>query len=184
MFRCAFLSVIFFAEFIRAADNKGGMPQLNPESFVSQIFWLTFLFFILFLLIHYFFLPKVIQIRKERQDTIDNYLNDAKRINDSINSIINEMKNDFDNAKNKQASELNKTLEENKIKLNKKISEINEDFENKKVQLDIDINKNRDSITSDLPSICVKLSDILYERVMKVKKQGNIEEFKRIIGEK
>ena len=94
------------------------------------------------------------------------------------------MKKDFNNAKNRQSSELNKALEENKIKLSKRVAEINEEFEEKKVQLDIDINKNRDSIISNLPSICVKLSDILYEKIMKDKKKGNINEFQKIIGEK
>ncbi len=184
MARCAFLSVIFFAEITRAADGKGGMPQLNPESFFSQIFWLTLLFVFLFSVIHYFFLPKILKIRKERDETINNYLNEAKKINDSINLIIDEMEKDFNNAKNRQSSELNKALEENKIKLSKRVAEINEEFEEKKVQLDIDINKNRDSITSNLPSICVKLSDILYEKIMKDKKKGNINEFQKIIGEK
>ena len=123
------------------------------------------------------------KIRKERDETINNYLSDAKSINDSINSIIDDMKRDFDNAKNQQSSELREAFEENKKILDKKFLEINEEFEQKKIQLNKDIESNRISIISDLPSICVNLSDALYEKIMKDKKKGNVNEFKKLIGE-
>ena len=38
------LNIIIFLSFgnVFSADGKGGMPQLNPESFSSQLFWLFF----------------------------------------------------------------------------------------------------------------------------------------------
>ena len=37
----------------------GGMPQLNPEFWISQIFWLTISFGILFVILSKFILPKI-----------------------------------------------------------------------------------------------------------------------------
>jgi len=88
MIRCTLLIYFFLTENINAEESKGGMPQLNPESFTSQVFWLTLLFIILFLLNHYVFIPKLQKIRKKRDDTIDEQLKEAKRINDSMNTII------------------------------------------------------------------------------------------------
>jgi F-type H+-transporting ATPase subunit b len=41
-FQSIFLSFLFFMEAFAA--ESGGMPQLNPEFWVSQIFWLTLTF--------------------------------------------------------------------------------------------------------------------------------------------
>ena len=183
MIRNAFISVLLFAETLKAEDGKGGMPQLNPESFSSQIFWLVLLFLILFVLIHFFFLPKIENIRKKRDETIDNYLSEAKKINDSINQIISRINKDFEQAKNKQSDELRQNFEANKQILDKKVLEINSEFEKKKIQLNNDIESNRKSIISNIPRECVKISDILYEKIMGEKKKGDIDEFRKIIGD-
>jgi F-type H+-transporting ATPase subunit b len=41
------------------AAESGGMPQLNPEFWVSQIFWLTLTFGILYLVLSKLILPKI-----------------------------------------------------------------------------------------------------------------------------
>ena len=76
--KLALLFVVFFNQSISAAEGKGGMPQLNPESFSSQIFWLILFFFFLFLINHFIFLPKLEKIRSKRDKTIKDYLNEAK----------------------------------------------------------------------------------------------------------
>ena len=83
-----FLAILLIAPTIFSAETKGGMPQLNPESFSSQIFWLVTLFAILFIFIHFFFFPKLIKIRQEREKTVENYLQKANEINDSVNKIV------------------------------------------------------------------------------------------------
>ena len=44
------------------------------------------------------------------------------------------------------------------------------------------IEKNEKTILSNLPSICVSLSDNLYEKIMGEKNKGSIKEFKEIAG--
>ena len=96
MLRYIFPLYLLIFETISASVEKGGMQQLNPESFSSQIFWLTLLFIILFLVNHYFFLPKIKNIRKKRDETIQNYLDEAKKLNDSFNSLVEKMNKEFE----------------------------------------------------------------------------------------
>ncbi len=173
--------LILFAQTTKASEDKGGMPQLNPESFSSQIFWLVLLFLILFLLNHYVFLPRLKNIRKKRDKTIQSYLDEAKKINDSINIIVEKMKKDFDNAKNTQNSLLKKTFEENKKILDEKVIEINEEFEKKKKNLNNDIERKKEIIISEFPKLCLTLSDNLYEKIMGEKNKGNINEVKKFL---
>ncbi len=179
---------IFFSLFLivenLSAEEKGGMPQLNPESFTSQIFWLFILFALLFFFNHYLFLPKLKNIRKKRDEKIESYLIQAKQINESVNKIVEKMQKEFEDAKSEQNSTLKKTFDVNKEILDKKVLEINEDFEQKKDKLNSQINSNKKAILSDLPDICVRLSDILYEKIMGSKSKGSIKDFNKLFGDK
>ena len=183
MLRYLFLLYLLIFETISASEEKGGMPQLNPESFSSQIFWLTLLFIILFLVNHYFFLPKITQIKKKRDDTIENYLDEAKKLNDSFNSLVEKMNKEFEEVKNEQNALIKKTFEENKKIFDKKILEINNEFEDKKNKLQSDIEQNKEMITKELPKLCVNLSDNLYEKIMGQKTKGSVSDFKKLIGD-
>merc|ERR1712021_73138 len=66
-FHSIFLSFLFFME--ASAAESGGMPQLNPEFWVSQIFWLTITFGILYVVLSKLVLPKIsanLEIRKSQ----------------------------------------------------------------------------------------------------------------------
>ena len=90
-----FVNLIFLTKQINAAEGQGGMPQLNPESFTSQIFWLFFFFTLLFFLNHYYFLPKLEKIRAKREKTIEDFLSEAKKINNSVEKIMQDIEKDY-----------------------------------------------------------------------------------------
>ena len=183
MLRYTFLFYLLISDTISASEEKGGMPQLNPDSFSSQIFWLTLLFIILFLINHYFFLPKIKNIRRKRDETIQSYLDEAKKLNNSFNSLVEKMNKEFEEVKNEQNALIKKTFEENKKIFDKKILEINNEFEDKKNKLQSDIEENKEMITKELPKLCVNLSDNLYEKIMGQKTKGSVSDFKKLIGD-
>ena len=52
------------------AAESGGMPQLNPEFWISQIFWLTLTFGILYLVLSKLILPKISANLESRKSQI------------------------------------------------------------------------------------------------------------------
>ena len=56
-FQLIFLSFLFLGEAF--ASESGGMPQLNPEFWISQIFWLTLTFGTLYVILSKLILPKI-----------------------------------------------------------------------------------------------------------------------------
>ena len=54
----------------------------------------------------------------------------------------------------------------------------------KKNKHNTQIENNKEKILSELPEICVKLSDDLYEKIMKKKSKGSISEFRKLLDEK
>ena len=52
------------------AAEGGGMPQLNPEFWVSQIFWLSLTFGILYIVLSKLILPKISANLESRKSQI------------------------------------------------------------------------------------------------------------------
>ena len=62
-----FFSITFSVlvlSYSRAFAAEEGMPQLNPEFWVAQIFWLVLIFSTLYIAISKIFLPKIINVLK------------------------------------------------------------------------------------------------------------------------
>ncbi len=72
-FQLIFFNLFFYKEVFAA--ESGGMPQLNPEFWISQIFWLTLTFGILYIVLSKLILPKIsanLELRKSQiQENIE-----------------------------------------------------------------------------------------------------------------
>lgn len=169
----------FFSFKVFAAEESGGMPQLNPETFSSQLFWLGIFFVLMFIVNHYLFLPKIEKIRLLRKKTIDEYTSEAKEINDSIAKVIEKIETELKVAKDEYNSQIKKVYEDNRKIYENTLRDLNEKIETKKINHLKSLSKNEVSIRKNIPEICVDLSNKLYENIMNEKSSSNIEEFKK-----
>ena len=63
------------------------MPQLNPEFFVSQLFWLAVFFTFLFVFLWRVSLPRIATVLEKRQNKIDENLSSAKELQEQAMEI-------------------------------------------------------------------------------------------------
>ena len=126
------LIFIFVFQSITQGAESEGMPQLNPEFWISQIFWLTLTFGILFLVLSKFILPKIsanLETRKSQiLENIDIAEKQRKESEDKIKEyekIIlkskDEAKTLFSEARKKILSEINVKKETLENEINKEI---------------------------------------------------------------
>ena len=128
MIKKIFFQLIFFNFFFVKevfAAESGGMPQLNPEFWISQIFWLTLTFGILYVVLSKLILPKIsanLELRKSQiQENIEaaekqrkNSESKLKEYDDIIFKSKLEAKNIFKEAREKVLKNINskrKTLD-------------------------------------------------------------------------
>ena len=157
------------------------MPQLNPESFSSQIFWLFISFSILFLIIHFFLIPKLKKVRKKREETVDDYLSQTKKLNQQIDNIITQIDQELNNAKNSFNRKIKEELDKNKIIFENEVGLIEKDFEKKKDKLNSELLKSKNEIRNKIPKICMDLSSHLFQKILGDKIESDPKEFEKVV---
>jgi|MDSZ01.2.fsa_nt_gb F-type H+-transporting ATPase subunit b len=179
--RFALTFFLIISNELSGAESQGGMPQLNPDSFVSQIFWLTIFFVLLFVSLHYFFLPRIHNLRSQREKTVENYLTETKKLNEQIENIIKQIENELNEGKSFFESEVKKTTESYKKIFEQKIKEVDQNIEEKKLNFSKNLISSKKKIEDKIPKICINLSDQLYEKVIGEKIKGTEKEFGEVL---
>jgi F-type H+-transporting ATPase subunit b len=150
----------FFLKEVFAAES-GGMPQLNPEFWISQIFWLTLSFGILYVVLSKLILPKIsanLELRKSRiQENIESA--EKQRENSEIKlkefdeiilkSKIN-AKNIFKEAREKVIKDINSKKETLDNQINEEIKKAEKEIDLLKKSAPEKINKIAIEASSEL----------------------------------
>ena len=127
-FQSIFFSFFFIKEAFAA--ESGGMPQLNPEFWVSQIFWLILTFGIMYLVLSKLILPKISNNLETRKSQISENIEDAEKKRQQSDQkikdyekIIAEAKIEAKNIYNKAREKTLKDINIKKENLEKEIDE-------------------------------------------------------------
>jgi F-type H+-transporting ATPase subunit b len=142
MIKKIFFQLIFFNFFFIKevfAAESGGMPQLNPEFWISQIFWLTLTFGILYVVLAKLILPKISANLELRKSQIQENIEAAEKQRESSETKLKE----YDNIVFKSKLEAQNILKAAREKL---IQEINSKKENLDKQIDEEIKKAENEI--------------------------------------
>ena len=139
IFFFSLITNFFFTKKIFAAES-GGMPQLDPEFWISQIFWLVLTFGVLYIVLSKLILPKISANLELRKSQIQENIEAAEKQRESSEAKLKEFdgiilkskieeKNIFKDAREKVIKNINSKKEI----LDKQI-----DDEIKKAEIEID----------------------------------------------
>ena len=143
------------------SSESGGMPQLNPEFWFSQIFWLIIAFGLLFIVLSKLILPKIsenLEVRKsqilenieaaeKQRETSENKIKEYEKI---IIDSKNEAKNYFSKAREKILKDIDKKRETLKNEINKEIKKTEKEITDLKNKSPEKINKIAIETSSNL----------------------------------
>ena len=158
-FQSIFFNFFFFREVFAA--ESGGMPQLNPEFWVSQIFWLIITFGILYIVLSKFILPKISSNLELRKSQIQENIETAEKQREMSEVKLKEYdeiilkskldaKNIFKNAREKIIKDINLKKETLDKQLDDEISNAEEEIKTLKKDATDKINKIAIETSSDL----------------------------------
>ena len=164
-----FQSIIFYFFFIKEVftAESGGMPQLNPEFWISQIFWLTLTFGILYLVLSKLILPKISANLELRKSQIQENIEAAEKQRESSESKLKE----YDEIISKSKIEAKNIFKDSRDKVIKNINI-------KKEALDEQINEEIRKVEEEI----IKLKKSAPERINKIAIETSSELLKKLIG--
>ena len=154
--------VVYFLSinFIHAAES-GGMPQLDPEFWFSQIFWLVITFGILYFVLSKLILPKISDnLETRKSQVLDNLELAEKQRNESEaklkefdNIILKskiDAKNMFNESRKKLLDDISKKRQKLEEEIDKEIKIVEAEIEELKKKSPEKINKIAIETSSDL----------------------------------
>ena len=151
----------------QSAESEG-MPQLNPEFWVSQIVWLVLTFGILYIVLSKLILPKISDNLESRKSQILENIETAETQREESE---------------KKLKELEKIILESKIEaknyFNEARQKILEDISNKRVALEKDIDNEISAVEQEVNNLKITSN----EKIKKIAIETSSELIKQLIGE-
>ena len=148
-----------------AADE--GMPQLNPDYWVSQIFWVMLIFGTLYVILWKAILPKINENLENRKSQILTDLDEAQKLKNQSEKKISE----YNMILSKAKQDAKKILDETRKK-------INLDIENKNNQFNLEIDKEIENAEKEIKTL--KLSSI--KDINKISIETSSEIVRKMVG--
>jgi len=146
---------------------EGGMPQLNPDYWVSQIFWVILIFGTLYIILWRIILPKINENLENRKSQILTDLDEAQ-----------ELKNQSEKKISEYNMILSKAKQEAKKILDRTRKKVNRDIENKKNKFNLEIGNEIKKAEKEMKTL--KLSSI--KDINKIAIEVSSEIVRKIVG--
>ena len=168
LLRFSRILLIYFLLFsyVESAES-GGMPQLNPEFWFSQIFWLIITFGIMFVLLSKLILPKISENLETRKAQILENIEAAEKQREESDKKLEEYEKLIANSKNEAKNYFNKAREK-----------ILKDVDKKRENLEKEINEEINNVEKEI----LDLKNKSPEKIRKIAVETSADLVKQLIG--
>ena len=186
-FQWIFFSFLFSREAFAA--ESGGMPQLNPEFWISQIFWLTLTFGILYVVLSKLILPKISDNLESRKSRILENIEAAEKQREGSETKLKEYGEIISNSKLEAKTIFNQAREKALKDINAKKEVINKQIDDEIIMVEQEIKVLRDSAPDKINKIAIETSSELIQKLIGAQVNNSsisaiVDDFSRRNGDK
>jgi F-type H+-transporting ATPase subunit b len=186
-FQSIFFSFLFNMEAFAA--ESGGMPQLNPEFWISQIFWLTLTFGILYVVLSKLILPKISDNLESRKSQILENIEAAEKQREDSEIKLKEYDEIISKSKLEAKTIFNQAREKVLKDINAKKEVINKQIDDEVIKAEQEIKTLRKSAPEKINKIAIETSSELIRKLIGTEVNNSsisaiVDDFSRINGDK
>ena len=163
-FQSIFFSFLFSKEAFSA--ESGGMPQLNPEFWISQIFWLTLTFGILYLVLSKLILPKISANLESRKSQILENIEAAEKQREECEKKLKEYEEIISKSKLDAKTIFNQAREKVSKDINVKREVLDKQIDNEILKAEDEIKTLRESAPEKINKIAIETSSELIQKLI------------------
>ena len=148
------------------AAEGGGMPQLNPEFWISQIFWLTITFGILYVVLSKLILPKISANLETRKSQILENIEAAEKQREDSEEKIKEYDKIINNSKIKAKNYFDQAREKILKNISLKKESLNKEINEEIGKAEIEIKNLMDKAPEKINKIAIETSSNLIQQLI------------------
>ena len=163
-FQSIFFSFLFFKGAFAA--ESGGMPQLNPEFWISQIFWLTLTFGTLYIILSKLILPKISNNLESRKSQILENIEAAEKQREDSEAKLKEYDEIILKSKSEAKTMFNQTREKALKDIMAKKEVLDQQIDDEINKAEKEIEALRFSAPDKINKIAIETSSELLEKLI------------------
>ena len=163
-FQSIFFSFFFIKEAFAA--ESGGMPQLNPEFWVSQIFWLTLTFGILYVVLSKLILPKISNNLESRKSQILENIEAAEKQREDSEAKLEEYEKIISKSKLEAKNIFSQSREKVLKNISAKREVLDKQIDEEISKAEQEINTLRESAPDKINMIAIETSSELIQKLI------------------
>ena len=163
-FQIIFFNFLFIGRVFTA--ESGGMPQLNPEFWVSQIFWLIITFGILYIVLSKLILPKISANLEFRKLQISDNIEAADRQREESDKKLREYDEIISKSKTEAKNIFNQVREKVLKDINTKRDILDKQIDDEIKKAEDEINKLRFEAPAKINKIAIDTSSELIKKLI------------------
>ena len=156
-----------------AFGSEEGMPQLNPEFWMAQIFWLLLILSSLYIILWKIFLPKITDSIENRKLKVVNDLNETQKLKENAEKRLQE----YNQIIEKSKIESKKILEDSKKKveedIKKKSSILNKEIEKEILSTEKEIKNLKINSAQNINKIAIDVSSEIIKQITGAEVNGS-----------
>ena len=149
------------------------MPQLNPEFFISQLFWLAVFFTFLFVFLWRISLPRIATVLEKRQNKIDENLSSAKELQEKAMEIEKKINDQLNKAKLETDEKIKKTINDLQQDVSSQLSSLDKDLEKKVSDAEKEIVKNKDNQMKNINDEIANITKLTVGKITEIELSDN-----------
>ena len=163
-FQSIFFSFLFFMEAFAA--ESGGMPQLNPKFWISQIFWLTLTFGILYVVLSKLILPKISDNLESRKSQILENIEAAEKQREDSETKLKEYGEAISKSKLEAKAIFDQANEKALKDINTKRKVLEKQIDDEIIKVEEEIKTLRDNAPDKINKIAIETSSELIKKLI------------------
>ena len=146
--------------------ESGGMPQLNPEFWISQVFWLVLTFGILYLVLSKLVLPKISDNLETRKSQILENIETAEKQREESEDKIKQFEKIILESKIEAKNYFNDRRQKILENINKKRIVLEKDIDDEISAVEEEINKLKNTSDEKITKIAIETSSDLINQLI------------------
>ena len=160
------LCILFSLSTNSAWGSEKGMPQLDTEFWLAQIFWLLLIFSSLYIVIWKIFLPKITDSIENRKSRVINDLNEAQKLKEEADKKLIEYNKIIEDIKKEARKIIDDSKKRIEIDIKNKKQKFDKEIEKELIDIEIEIKNLKKNSIDNINKIATEISSAVIKQLI------------------